>query len=59
MYSLSSSPSNMYMFIELVNLSYNTLKDAFEHHGGICGDLLNQRRETSSRDIIQLLKSGP
>ena len=44
------------MFTELVNLSYNTLKDAFEHLGGKIGDLLNQRGETASREIILILK---
>ena len=34
MYSLSSSPSEESMFVELVNLSSNTLKDVFAHLGG-------------------------
>ena len=37
------------MFINLVNLYSNTLKDAFSHTGGKIGELPNQRREKVAR----------
>ena len=37
------------MFINLVNLSSNTTKDAFSHIRGKFGELPNQRMETVAR----------
>ena len=46
------------MFIEIVNLSLNTIKYKFTNLGGKLGNLPNQIRETLFRDIIQIFKSG-
>ena len=43
------------MFIKLVNLSPEIIKDAFSHIGGKLGELPNQRRETVSREMIRFL----
>ena len=43
------------MLTKLFNLSYNTLKDAFEYLGGKLENLKNQIRSTVDRDIIQCL----
>ena len=59
MYSISLSTSKESMRIKLVNLSLYTLKGAFAQLGGNIGDIPNQRRETTSREIIQRLKLGP
>ena len=59
MYSLLLSTYKESMFIKLVNLSLNTLNDAFAHPGCNIGDLPNQRRETVAREIIKRLKLGP
>ena len=58
MYILLSPPSEKYMFIELINISSNTLNDAFAHLRDKNDDLPNQRRKKVARDIIQKLKSG-
>ena len=47
------------MFINLVKMLSNTLKDAFSHLYGKIGDFPNQRRETVFREIIRRLKSRP
>ena len=52
MYRISLPPSEESMLIKLVNLSYNTIKDAFEHLVGKLGDLTNQIREKLTREII-------
>ena len=57
MNSLPSPPSEESMFTNLVNLSSNTLKDAFSHIGGKIVENLNQIRETVAREIIRFLKS--
>ena len=59
MYSLLSYPYEVSMFIKLVNLSSNTIKDNFSHLRVNIGGVPNQRRETSFREIIWRLKSGP
>ena len=41
------------MFVELVNLSSNTLKDSFENPIGKIVVLPNQRKEKTSRKIIR------
>ena len=46
MNSLSYSTTKESMFINLVNLSSNTLKNAFAKIGGKLGELTNQIRET-------------
>ena len=43
------------MFIKLVNLYSNILKDAFSHTGGKVGELPNHIRETVAREIIWFL----
>ena len=52
MNSLSLSPTGESMFVNIFNLSSNTIKDAFTHIRGKLGKLPNQRRKTLSRDII-------
>ena len=47
------------MFLKIIILYSNTQKGAFYCIGGTLGELPNQRRETVSRDIIQLFKSVP
>ena len=44
MYSLALYPSEESMFIELVNLSSYTPKDAFAHLRGKLGEIPNKRK---------------
>ena len=59
MNSLSSSTTKDTIFINLADLSSNTLKDASSHVGGNIGRVINQIRETVVRKIIWFLNSGP
>ena len=49
MNSMSSSTTDEYRFIQLIQQSYNTIKDAFVHIGGKFSKLNNQRRDTVAR----------
>ena len=44
------------MFIQLIQQSSNTIKDAFVHIGGKFYKLPNQRRDIVSREMIRILK---
>ena len=53
--SLSASPTKESMFSNFFNLYSTIIKDTFGHIGGRIGVLPNQRRETVSRKMINLL----
>ena len=55
MNSLSSSPTEDSMFINLVNLSSTIFRYAFAHIRGKLGEVTNQIRETISREMIIFL----
>ena len=52
MNSLSLSSTDEESFIQLIQQSSNTIKDAFVHIGGKLAELHNQRRDTVLREII-------
>ena len=56
MNSLSSSTTDEYRFIQLIQQSSNTIKDAFVHIGGKLAELPNQRRDTVAREMIRIMK---
>ena len=53
MNSLSLSPTEEYIIINLVNISSIIIKDTFAHIGDKIDELPNHRRETVARDIIR------
>ena len=56
MNSLYSSTTDEDRFIQIVQKSSNTIKDAFVHVGGKLSELPNKRRNTVSREMIQIMK---
>ena len=52
MNSLSLSNTDEYRFIQIIQQSYNIIKDAFVHIGGKLVELPNQRRDIVSREMI-------
>ena len=56
MNSLSLSTTDEYRFIQLIQKSPNTIKDAFVHIGVKLAELPNQRRDTVSREMIRIMK---
>ena len=56
MNSLSLSNTDEDRFIQLIQKSSNTIKDAFVHIGGKLAELHNQRRDTVAREMIQIMK---
>ena len=56
MSSLSSSTVDEDKFIQLIQQSSNTIKDAFVHIGGKLDKLHNQRRDTVAREMILIMK---
>ena len=54
--SLSLSNTNEESFIQLIQQSSNTIKDAFAHIGGKLAELPNQRRDTVAREMIRIMK---
>ena len=57
MNSLLLSPTEESLFINLVNLSSNTIQDAFSHIIGKLGEIPNLKREAVSREMIYFLLS--
>ena len=57
MNSLTLSPTEELMFINLVSLYSTTIKDSFAHIGGKLGEIPNQRKETASIEMICSLMS--
>ena len=53
--SISSSTTNEERLIQLIQKSSNTVNDAFVHIGGKLAELPNQRRDTVSIEIIQIM----
>ena len=56
MNSLSSSNTDKYRFMQLIQQSSNTIKDAFVHIGRKLYKLPNQRRDTLAREMILIMK---
>ena len=56
MNSLDLSTTKKDRFIQLIQQSSNTIKDAFEHIGGKLAELPNQRRDTAAREMIPIMK---
>ena len=56
MNSMSSSTTDEYRFIQLIQQSSITIKDALVHISGKLVGMNNQRRDTVSIDIILIMK---
>ena len=56
MNSLSSSTTDEYRFIQIIQQSSSTIKDAFVHIGGNLAELPNQIRDTVAREMILIMK---
>ena len=56
MNSLYSSTTSEERLIQLIQQSYNTIKDAFVHIGGKLAELPNQIRDTAAIEIIRITK---
>ena len=56
MSSLSSSTTDEYRLIKLLQQSPNTIKDAFVHLRGKLAELPNTQMDTVAREIIRILK---
>ena len=56
MNSLTLSTNDEEMFIQLIQQSFNTIKDAFVQIEGNLDELLIQRGDTVAREIIQIMK---
>ena len=53
---MASSTTNEDRFIQLIQQSYNAVKDAFVHIGGKLSELTTQRRDTVAIGMIRIMK---
>ena len=49
---MSASTAGEGILIQLIQQSYNTIKDAFERIGGNLAEMPNKRRDTVAREMI-------